>query len=386
MTSTPPKLIIYSADFWPVIGGVQSVIMTLAQGLAAGERAGEVDCTVVTETPAEMGSDSHLPFRVVRNPSIIELSRLVWQSDLVHIAGPALRPLALSFLLRKKVVVEHHGFQSLCPNGLLFHEPTRTSCPGHFRAGLHRECWKCNAESGSWRSLRLWALTFVRRWSCRLVNANIAPTLWLKQLLELPRTFVVSHGVAARPVAPFTGHRSPKFVFIGRLVSTKGVELLLHASRELWNKRLEFRLLIIGEGSELHRLRRLCGQLGIGQKVDFVGHIPEDQVQALLSSAIATVMPSVAGEVFGLVVVENMMRGRPAIVPEGGPLAEVAGQTGLKFAAGDSKALAACMEKLLRSPEVAVELGDRARRRSLENFRAEQMLEGHLALYQRVLQ
>ena len=376
---------IYSADFWPVIGGVQSVIMTLAQGLAAGDRAREFDCTVVTETPAGMASDSRLPFRVVRNPSLIELSRLVWQSDLVHIAGPALRPLALSFLLRKKVVVEHHGFQALCPNGLLFHEPTRTSCPGHFLAGLHGECWKCNAQDGYGRSLKLWALTFVRRWSCRFVNANIAPTLWLKQLLELPKTLVISHGVAERPVAPFTGSTSPKFAFIGRLVSTKGLELLLHASCELWNKRLEFRLLIIGEGSEDQHLRRLCGQLGVDQKVDFVGHVPEDQVQALLGSAIAIVVPSVAGEVFGLVIVENMMRGRLAIVPEGGPLAEVAGQAGLKFTAGNAKSLAACMENLLQSPEVAVQLGDCARRHSLKNYSAEQMLEGHLSVYQQVL-
>ena len=65
--------------------------------------------------------------------------------------------------------------------------------------------------------------------------------------------------------------------------------------------------------------------------------------------------------------------------------AEVAGETGLKFTSGDAKSLADCMERFLRSPEVAIELGDRARRRSLDNFRADQMLDGHLAVYQGVL-
>ncbi len=377
---------IYSADFWPVVGGVQSVVMTLARGCEAGEPSSRrMECTVVTETPAGTASDSDLPFRVVRNPSFIKLARLVWRSDLVHVAGPALRPLVLSFILRKKVIVEHHGFQTLCPNGLLFHEPTRTACPGHFLAGRHRECWQCNAGAGYWRSVRLWALTFFRRWCCRFVSANIAPTRWLERLLRLPRTFMISHGVTERAASPFPCGNIPKFAFMGRLVSTKGVELLLHAACELMNKGLEFRLLIIGEGPERRNLQRLSSELGLFHRVDFVGHVAEEDVAALLSDAIAVVIPSLAGEVFGLVASENMMRGRAVIIPDGGSLAEVAGETGLKFAAGDANSLAACMEKLLRSPEIAMELGSRARRHTLNRFRAEGMLDGHLTLYQEVL-
>lgn|SRR5487761_503723 len=378
---------IYSADFWPVVGGVQSVVMTLARGFGDGEQfSRRMECTVVTETPAGAASDSDLPFRVVRNPSLVKLARLLWRSDLVHVAGPAVRPLVLSFILRKQVVVEHHGFQALCPNGLLFHEPTRTACPGHFLAGHHRECWKCNAEAGYWRSVRLWALTFLRRWSCRLVAANIAPTRWSERLLRLPRTFIISHGVSERPALPFPGGKSPQFAFIGRLVSTKGVELLLHAARELSNKGLEFRLLIIGDGTERKSLERLSGELGLAQKIDFVGEkTTEEDMQPLISDAIAVVIPSLAGEVFGLVAAENMMRGRALITPDNGPLAEVAGEAGLKFTAGEASSLAACMEKLMRSPEIARELGRRARHHSLNSFRAEGMLNGHLALYQEVL-
>jgi glycogen(starch) synthase len=383
VTASPTRLVIYSADFWPVVGGVQSVVMALAQGYAEHPR--EIECTVVTETPAGKASDSSLRFQVVRKPSLFQLARLLWRADVVHLAGPALRPLVLSCILRKKVVVEHHGFHALCPNGLLFHEPTRSACPGHFLAGLHRECWKCNAASGRWRSLTLWGLTFFRRWSCRLVAANIAPTRWLDRLLRLPRTLVIPHGVPERPVLPFPDNESPKFAFVGRLVSTKGVDLLLHASRELLNRGLEFRLLIIGDGPERKHLESLCSELGLAQRIDFAGQLPESDVEALVGDVLAIVMPSVAGEVFGLVAAENMMRGRAIITPDGGSLAEVAGETGLKFAAGDAKSLASCMEKLLRSPEIAIDLGGRARRHTLNKFRAEQMLDGHLALYQEVL-
>jgi glycosyltransferase involved in cell wall biosynthesis len=387
---------IYSADFWPVVGGVQSVVMTLARGFTTEEQfARGMECTVVTETPGGTVPDSDLPFRVVRNPNLLELTRLLWRSDLVHVAGPALRPLFLGFLLRKQVVVEHHGFQSVCPNGLLFHEPTRTACEGHFLAGRHGECWKCNAASGYWRSLRSWALTFFRRWLCRLVAANIAPTTWLQRLLRLPRTSVIPHGVAERPFSPLIFPQeplrpapcgsSPKFVFVGRLVSTKGVDLLLHASRQLLDKGLEFRLLIIGDGPERLRLEQLCDELELARRVDFAGLFADENVDSLLGDAIAVVIPSLAGEVFGLVAAENMMRGRAVITPDDGSLAEVVGDTGLKFTAGDANSLAACMEKLARSPEIAIQLGGQARLQSLNKFRAQGMLDVHLALYQEVL-
>jgi glycogen(starch) synthase len=384
----PQRVLIYSADFWPVVGGVQSVVMTLARGFAAGTQIpGRIECTVVTDTPVGTASDADLPFRVVRNPSLVELVRLIRRSDLVHIAGPALRPLALSFVFRKPVVVEHHGFQALCPNGLLFHEPTRSACPGHFLAGNHRECWKCNADSGYWHSFRLWALTFLRRWSCRFVDANISPTRWLYHVLKLPRISVIAHGISERPASPYAPGSCPTFVFIGRLVSTKGVDILLDAARELSDKGLRFRLVIVGEGPERGKLERKRTELGLAHRVDFVGEkTKEEDMQALLSDATAVVMPSLAGEVFGLVAAENMMRGRVVIAPQGGSLAEVVGETGFTFAAGEARSLAACMEKVLRSPEKVAAIGERARHYSVEQFSAARMVEDHLTLYRQVLE
>lgn len=360
--------------------------MTLARGFARGGACADgVECTVVTETPAG-AADSDLPFRVVRKPSLTELVHLLRQSDLVHLAGPSLRPLMISLLLRKPIIVEHHGFQTICPNGLLLHEPTRTACPGHFLEGRHRECWKCNAAAGYRRSVKLWALTFLRRWSCRFVAANIAPTNWLERLLRLPRTFAIAHGVADRPSASLRLAEKTKFAFVGRLVSTKGIELLLYASRELLNKGLEFRLLIIGDGPERKNLEHLCGRLGLATRVDFVGQIPDEDMDARLADAIAVVIPSLAGEVFGLVAAENMMRGHAVIVPDDGALAEIAGDTGLKFTPGDANSLAARMEQIVLSPDAALELGRQARNHGLKLFRADRMLDDHWALYQKVLE
>ncbi len=390
MTVSATKLLIYSADFWPTVGGIQSVVMALARGLTDSKGVSTIECTVATETPQGTASDNDLPFRVVRRPNVVKLARLIWQADLVHVAGPALRPLILGGLFRKKIVVEHHGFHALCPNGLLFHEPTRTPCSGHFLAGNHRECWKCNAGSGNLRSLRLWALTFCRRWFFRSAAANIVPTNWLAAFLKLPNTSVIPHGVAelaSLPPSHFGFDRSDKkmrFAFIGRLVSTKGVDLLLYASRELQDKGFEFKVVIIGDGPERKHLEALSAALAL-KDVEFAGQVSDADAQMLTRDALAVVIPSVAGEVFGLVAAENMMLGHAVVVPDQGALAEIVGKNGLKFTPGDVTSLAYCMEYLLRSPSASNELGARARCYSLGRFRAAEMTHCHLKLYQRVV-
>jgi glycogen synthase len=385
VTVRATKLLIYSADFWPTVGGIQSIVMSLARGLTDAKQAPKpLQCTVATETPKGTASDADLPFRVVRRPNMVKLARLIWQADLVHVAGPALRPLILGRLFRKQIVVEHHGFHAVCPNGLLLHEPTRTACAGHFRAGDHSECWKCNAGCGNLRSLRLWALTFFRRWSCRLVAANIAPTRCVARLLQLPHTVVIPHGVAETHSLTLPSRSQPKFAFIGRLVSTKGVELLLYASRELQTKGFDFNVVIIGDGPERKRLEALSAALAL-KNVEFAGQVADRDVNLLIGHALAVVIPSLAGEVFGLVAAENMMRGHAVIVPDQGALAEIVDENGLKFAAGNASSLARCMEYLLRSPAAAHDLGRHAGRHALAHFNTAQMLNRHFALYEQVL-
>ncbi len=128
------KLLLYSHYFASSIGGVETIVMSLARGLAdlrAENGAREFEITLVTQTPREDFDDSALPFPVVRQPGFWRLMRLMRGADVVHLAGPALGPLALGLLWRKPVVIEHHGFQVICPTGQLLIESNewrQTSC------------------------------------------------------------------------------------------------------------------------------------------------------------------------------------------------------------------------------------------------------------------
>src|SRR5216683_804678 len=228
------RLLFYSHFFAPSVGGVESIVLSLARGLAErcdSNGAAQFEITLATQTPAGSYEDAALPFPVVRQPSLVSLWSLIQRFDVIHVAGPALAPLFMSILARKPFVVEHHGFQTICPNGQLLIEPAGQPCPGHFMAGRHTECLRCNSAQGWLVSGKLWLFTFVRRFLSARAAANIAPTEWLGSLLHLPRITAIPHGLEAKGAAlrPVPPPGRPVIVFQGRLVTTKGVRVLLEA-------------------------------------------------------------------------------------------------------------------------------------------------------------
>ena len=89
-------------------------------------------------------------------------------------------------------------------------------------------------------------------------------------------------------------------------------------------------------------------------------------------------MPSLAGEVFGLVALENMLRKKVLIVSDIGALTEVIGDAGLAFPAGDAPELARCLRQVLQSDELREQMAGRAVRRARSLFTPERMVDDHL--------
>ncbi len=382
------KILIYTHVFAPQVGGVETVVMLLAQGLASVDGSGGAPRGVTVVTPAAPGDfdDTRLPFRVVRRPSLRQLMQLIRAADVVHLAGPALLPLLLARLARKPVVVEHHGYQAICPNGLLLHEPTRAACPGHFLGRNYLECVRCNSATLGWLgSLRLLLLTFPRRWLCGRAARNIAPSTHIGNRMALPRTVTILHGIEPtsdfRCSSPSDASRPLCFVYVGRLVQEKGVDVLLRAAEQLVGRGYDFHLKIIGDGPERARLEEMADCCGLRGRVVFTGFLHGDDLSAALRGADVAVMPSIWEEVFGMAAAENMMRGRLVVVSDIGSLGEVVGEEGLKFRSGDAAALADCLQQILNSPELVSNLGGRARARALLLFRTHHMVAQHLQVY-----
>jgi glycosyltransferase involved in cell wall biosynthesis len=386
-TAKPVALLLYSHFFPPSVGGVETIVLSLARGLAGlrdSNGAVQFEITLVTQTPAGVYDDAALPFRVMRQLNLVQLWRLIRTSGVVHVAGPALAPLIFGLMAGKPVVLEHHGFQAICPNGQLLIEPAGAPCPGHFMAGRHSECLRCNSAQGWLVSGKLWLLTFVRRFLSARAAANIAPTEWLGSLLHVPRIAAIPHGLEAKGAAlhPVPPPGRTVIVFQGRLVTTKGVRVLLEAARLLRAQERSFELLIIGDGPERAALEQFASEAQLAPFVRFAGRLKEEQLDEAVGRASAVVVPSLGGEVFGLVVAENMLRGLPVIASDLGAFAEVLGDAGLTFHTGDARELAAALARVLDDHVLAGRLSQRARQRARDFCDYGKMIQAHSDIYQ----
>jgi len=393
------KVLVYAHSFAPNVGGAETAVMLLARGLAersggrlgrAGDARGLDRVTVATRAEAAAGFDDRaLPFGVVRRPGLRRLWGLIGEADVVHLAGPVWLPLALSLLKGKPVVVEHHGYQAICPNGLLFLEPQRSACPGHFMARRYGRCLRCAAAGSSWRKgLSKLLLTFPRHWLCTLVAANVGITDHVSRRLGLPAARTIYYGVPNREDGTSRTHRPSRgrftFAYVGRLVGEKGLPLLLRAAALLRGARDDFHVAFIGDGPERGHLESMVRDLGLSDFATFTGFLQGRALEDTLAGVSAVVMPSVWEETAGLAAIEHMMRGRLVIAADIGGLGEVVDTAGLRFSPGDVDGLAACMRRALEDPALVTALGAKARQRALENFRQDRMVEEHLLLYSTV--
>ena len=379
------KLLVYSHSFAPHVGGIETFSMYVAQGLVASDTVGNL-VNVVTNTPAIDGETSVCTeFEVTRRPSARTLWQLISDTDKVLIAGPAILPLLFAIIRRKAVILTHHGYQSVCPNGMLFHSPTQRTCAGHFAARRYAECVKCNmAEEGVAGSARLLILTFVRRLLSRLADLNVAVSDHVRRRIALPGTQVVRNGVPDVVPIPATSYGvtdpTHSFAYVGRLVTEKGLPVLVEAASILKKRGRAFRILIIGDGPERIALQNRVSSLNLDERVVFVGFLRGDELDRAMARVTALVMPSICEDAAPFSVLEQMMRGRLIIGSNLGGLAEEIGSSGLTFTPGDATALADQMERVIAQPDMVAVLGKSARERALQAYTLERMLHDYRLL------
>jgi len=389
------KLLIYSHFAAPSIGGVESAVLSLAGGLAEirnPDGNSEFEVTLVTQTPAGNFDDRTLPFRTVRQPSLFQLWRMVRQCDVIHIAGPALPPLVLGSLARKPVLVEHHGYQAICPNGLMVHQPDGSICPGHFQAGHYAKCLRCReCETSGLRSLGALILMFPRSWLCRAVSKNLAISHHVLERHELPRSSVVYYGIedplgngtVDSPAANASGKLC--FAYVGRFFPEKGIAILLRAAGMLRKEGCEFEVRLIGDGPQRPKLQEIIEANHLGSCVRITGYLTGAALADVLRDVRVVVMPSVCEETAGLAAIEQMMRGRLVIASRIGGLAEVVGDAGLQFPLGNAEALADCMRRVMQDPSIIDSSGLKARERARQLFLRARMVEGHAIAYREIV-
>ncbi len=175
--------------------------------------------------------------------------------------------------------------------------------------------------------------------------------------------------------------KNARFVFIGRLVDWKGVDMAIQALTLVPDADLE----IIGDGPMQPVWRQLAEALGISARVSFSGWLPQETCALRLQSAAALVLPSVY-ECGGAVVLEAMAAAVPVIATRwGGPADYIDSECGLLVEPSSREALvqglAAAMRKLIAAPELGHRLGTKGRERVRLNFNWDTKIDRMIGIY-----
>ncbi len=171
-------------------------------------------------------------------------------------------------------------------------------------------------------------------------------------------------------------------LFVGRLSHIKGVDILLRSLSRLNGR--EYRAMLAGTGGQGDELEQLAIQLGVRDKVDFLGL--RDDVSRLMLAADCLVLPS-RWEGLPMVVLEAMARAKPVIASAVGGIPEVIqdGITGWLVPPEDPLALAETIKMVLSSPEMACSVGCAARELITTEFSIDVTAHRTLELYEKLL-
>jgi glycosyltransferase involved in cell wall biosynthesis len=178
---------------------------------------------------------------------------------------------------------------------------------------------------------------------------------------------------------------SPVIVCVAHLSAKKGQEFLIRAVALLRGRWPELHCLLVGEGIMADQLRSLAGELGVGDRVHLLGF--RSDAVAIVNAADVAVLPSIAKEGLGLVLVEAALLEKPAVASNAPGIDEALqdGITGLLVPPGDAQRLADALDRLLADEPLCRNMGRAGRQRALETFTIPAMTEAVEAVYRELL-
>jgi len=269
-----------------------------------------------------------------------------------------------------------HEYWLVCPTHMLF-KFDREAC-------TDRQCFCCTLLHR--RPPQFWRYTDLLEKSVKHVDLFLAPSVFTRDkhrelglnvpIVELP--YFSSRWGNSKVESSRTGD-VPYFLFVGRLEKLKGVQTLIPLFR-LYDKA---QLWIVGTGEYEAVLRRMAqGSCNI----KFLGHQSGDRLRTLYEQAVATLVPSIWYEVFGIIILESFARATPAIVRNMGGMPKIIEESGGGFVFNTDEDLLHAMDQLIEDPGLRHKLGQQGNAAFNQQWTADAHIPLYLGYVERVLE
>ncbi len=335
------NILITSYVFAPSVGGIETASRVMAEAFTDRGHNVRVVTQTIEESPEPLGYD------VVRAPSKIELCKAVSWADVVWQNNTSLTYLWAPLLLGKPTAV--------------------TLQCALFRHYPHKY----------WQE-RIKAMLLKR---CKV----IAISRYVTEGLNCESKLQGNPFESAFQAASGGVERDQDLVFLGRLVSDKGADLLIDALGQLAKSDLYPKTTIIGDGPELEPLKAQADSLGLSEHIRFTGYMKGDALHKEIARHRVMVVPSRWKEPFGIVALEGIAAGCAVIASEGGGLPEAVGACGITFKNDDATELTDAIRSLIENPKRIDEMTDNADQH-LARFSIDAQADAYLATFTELVQ
>jgi glycosyltransferase involved in cell wall biosynthesis len=334
------KILLATHVFAPSIGGIESSSLDLA--LAFAKLGHEV--RVITQTLSNDPADDH-GLKVIRRPNQLDLLRAIHWSDVFFQKNISLLTAWPLIFIRRPWVVA-----------------TAT--------------WLTNPAGSTDRRSYLKRLAL--RFATNIYNSKATADHVGYQGIVIPNP---CDGEIFRVISGITRERS--LVFIGRLVSDKGCDLLIQSVARLRDAGLALPLTIIGSGPEEGALKKLVAELKLNDIVHFAGALRGDALARELNRHEVLVVPSRWAEPFGIVALEGIACGCLVVGSAGGGLPDAIGQCGVLFKNGDAADLARAIREIIENQDLAARCRQ-AVPQHINDHKSETIAGRYLEIFERV--
>jgi glycosyltransferase involved in cell wall biosynthesis len=174
---------------------------------------------------------------------------------------------------------------------------------------------------------------------------------------------------------------TPLFVFVGRLVDWKALDIVIRALAQVPTAELD----VVGDGPMLETWRSLARELRVSERVHFVGWQTQPQYAARLRQSVGLVLPSLY-ESGGAVVLEAMAAAKPVIATRwGGPIDYLDSSCGILVDPQSYRALvngfATAIQTMIDHPDLAKAMGAAGRERAVRDFDWQRRIDRIIGIY-----
>ncbi len=361
------KILLHCIYYPPEVGGLESHVAELARGLV--EAGHEVRVVTSRSLPGVPEKEVVEGVRIRRTwfPS---RSPVGW---ILHALGSI--PVTMRWAGWADVV-HAQAFASVAPCQLAARRHRRPLV-----TTLHTSHFLIRARSRRWQAILARLVqasrhTLAASVEIARVGEGLAPGIQVEPLTNGVDTERFHPVEATMPAEP--GRR--RIVVPRRLFPKNGVEYLVRAMPLAVAEEPGLEAILVGDGPERERLEALARELGVADRIRFLGGRPHSEMPGLLCSAEVAVFPSLM-EATSVAALECMACGVPVVASRVGGLPEIVDQeVGRLAEPGDPASLAEALVDLLRDPELA-EAGRRARARVVEHWSNARLVRRHEEIY-----